>query len=52
MRFAIRLVVAAAVAAAVAMLIGTPEVITLLIMFLPTFGITFWALGFLLKRDS
>jgi len=31
---------------------GTPEVITLLVILAPTSGITFWLLGFLLKKDS
>jgi hypothetical protein len=48
----VRLVIAAVVAGAFSMFVGTPEVITLLILFLPTFGLTFWALGFLLKKDS
>jgi hypothetical protein len=48
----VRLIIAAVVAGAVSMLVGTPELITLLILFLPTFGIVFWGLGFLLKKDS
>ena len=48
----LRLIVAAAVAGILSFVVGTPEFITLLILFLPTFGIVFWGLGFLLKNDS
>jgi len=47
----IRLVVAAVAAGVVTWAFGTPELITELILFLPTFAIVFWVLGFLMKKD-
>jgi hypothetical protein len=48
----LRLIIAAAAAGILSFVVGTPELLTLLILFLPTFGIVFWGLGFLLKKDS
>jgi len=48
----IRLIIAAAAAGVLAIVVGTPEIITMLIIFLPTFGIIFWGLGSFLKKDS
>jgi len=52
MLLTIRVVVAAAIAVATSIAVATPELITLLIMSLPVFGISFWVLGFFLKKDS
>jgi hypothetical protein len=52
MFLAIRILVAIAVAAGVTAVIGTPEVITALIIFTPVFVVSFWLLGFLQKKDS
>jgi hypothetical protein len=49
---AIRILVAIAVAAGVTAVIGTPEVITVAIIFTPVFVVSFWLLGFLQKKDS
>ncbi len=48
----LRLIVAVAAAGILSFVVGTPELITLLILFVPTFAIIFWGLGFFLKKDS
>ena len=48
----IRLVVAAVAAVAATILFGIPEIITELIVFLPTFCVVFWTLGIFLKKHS
>ena len=48
----IRLVVAAVAAVAATIVFGIPEIITELIVFLPTFCIVFWTLGIFLKKHS
>ena len=52
MFLAIRTLISIAVAVGVTVAIGTPEMITVAIIFLPVFIVTFWLLGFLQKKDS
>ena len=52
MFFAVRTLISIAVAAVATALLGTPEVITVVIIFVPVFAIAFWLLGFLQKKDS
>jgi len=52
MILAIRLFVAIAIAAIVTTVVGTPEIITQLMIGLPVFGVSFWAVGFVLRDDS
>jgi hypothetical protein len=52
MVLALRTFIAIGVAAALTAAIGTPEVITVVIIFVPVFAVAFWLLGFLQKKDS
>ena len=52
MLLAVRFLVALAVAGVLTFLFGTADVITMVIIFLPVFGMAYWLLGMLRKKDS
>ena len=52
MFLAVRMLVSIAVAAGATAAIGTPEVITMVIIFVPIFAVSYWLLGFLQRKDS